>query len=127
VPDRRSGGVSRTCTASLSCGTVLTYETMTFAPSVGEVVPCRSHGYCPVVSCKRATAQGSRRPGRTVQRRSQGELLAFLSRRPDASVHLLRRNRFTLRIVTAAQRDGLVDVDLVTGRISLRSAAACRE
>ncbi|WP_369131819.1 hypothetical protein [Modestobacter sp. I12A-02662] len=47
----------------------------------------------------------------------------FLSLRPVTTVHTLRRHRFTLRVVAAAQRDGLLDVDLVTGRVALRPAA----
>jgi hypothetical protein len=62
--------------------------------------------------------------GRIPPRRSLEELLAFLMLRPDTSVSVLRKNRFTLRTVTAAQREGLVDADLVTGRVALRRAAA---
>jgi hypothetical protein len=123
MSSRHPGGSSRTYTARLRCGVVLTYEAFTFVPDVEEVVPCRRHGYCPVASRGHVDAREAPRPGRTVHRRSLGELLDFLSRRPVSSVHTLRQNRFTLRTVMAAQRDGLVDVDLVTGRIALRRAA----
>ena len=114
----------RTYTARLSCGTVLTYEAATFVPEVEESVPCRRHGYCSVTSRDRTDARAFREPSRRAQRRSQAELLDFLRRRPITSIHALKQNRFTLRIVTAAEKDGLVDVDLLTGQIALRSASA---
>jgi hypothetical protein len=123
MSDSRPRGDSRTYEARLRCGLVLTYEAATFLPDVGESVPCRRHGYCPVASRDRGDARGCRDRGRTVQRRSRGELLDFLDRRPVTSIHALRQNRFTLRIVTAAERDGLVDVDLLTGQIVLRREA----
>jgi hypothetical protein len=123
MSSRHPGESARTYTARLRCGVVLTYEAGTFVPNVEEVVPCRRHGYCPVASRGQVEVRKRPGPGRTVQRRSQGELLDFLRRRPVTSLHALRENRFTLRTVTAAQRDGLVDVDLVTGRIALRCAA----
>jgi hypothetical protein len=51
--------------------------------------------------------------------RPQSELITFLRGRPVTTVHALRRERFTLRVIAAAQHDGLVDVDLVTGRVAL--------
>ena len=33
---------------------------------------------------------------------------------------VLRRHRFTLRMIAAAERDGLVAVDLETGRVTIR-------
>jgi hypothetical protein len=34
----------------------------------------------------------------------------------------LRRQRFTLRMIAAAERKGLVEVDLGAGRVTIRSA-----
>jgi hypothetical protein len=127
MADGRPRRVRRAHTVRLRCGTLLGYEAPTFVPAVGEVVPCHRHGYCPVVSRDCAVEDGRARGGRTRQRRSQRELLDFLRRRPVTSVHALRSQRFTLRMVTAAEKDGLVEVDLVSGRIALRSDAAGRE
>jgi hypothetical protein len=105
--------------ATLSCGVVLTYEARTLLPGVGEAVPCHRHGYCAV------DARGPVRPHRNRTsralrpRRSQEELLAFLSYCPVTTVHVLRRNRFTLRTVAAAQKEGLVEADLIEGRVTL--------
>jgi hypothetical protein len=114
----------RRCSATLGCGVVLTYEAPSFLPCVGDVVPCHRHGYCSVISRGGALHRVTQKSGRMPPRRSQAELLAFLTHRPDTSVSVLRKNRFTLRTVMAAQRDGLVDADLVTGRVALRSAVA---
>jgi hypothetical protein len=35
-------------------------------------------------------------------------------------VHALKRERFTLRMIAAAERDGLVAVDLAAGRVWVR-------
>ena len=37
-------------------------------------------------------------------------------------MHALRRHGFTLRMVVAAERDGLVDLDLGAGRVAVRPA-----
>jgi len=124
MPCSRPGGTPSTFTATLRCGVVLTYEASSFVPQVDEVVPCRRHGYCPVASREWIANGGPRGARRVAPRRSQGELLEFLSHRPVTSVHALREHRFTLRMVTAAQKHGLVDVDLVSGRIALRREAA---
>jgi hypothetical protein len=124
VPGERAVRDAPTYSAGLICGSVLTYEAPTFVPDEGEVVPCRRHGYCSVAWRDRVDGRGVRGPGRRMRRRSQTELLDFLSQRPVTNVHALRRNQFTLRTVTAAQHKGLVDVDLVTGRIALRRAVA---
>ena len=48
-------------------------------------------------------------------------LVDFLRSRPETTVDVLRAQRFSLRIVVAAQEKGLVDVDLVSGRVALRT------
>jgi hypothetical protein len=119
---RRPGGTPlRTYTARLRCDNVLTYEAASFLPDVGEVVPCRRHGFCVVSSREGDDGPGAGISARAAHRRSRSELMAFLGSRPDTTIRVLRRNRFTLRLVVAAQRDELVDVDIVTGRVAARA------
>jgi hypothetical protein len=117
-PGRRPLG---TYTARLSCDIVLTYEAPSFVPEVGQVVPCRRHGFCAVRSRDEDDAPDPRRAADVTRRRSQNELLRFLHECQATSVHALRHNRFPLRLVVAAQRQGIVDVDLITGRVALRA------
>jgi hypothetical protein len=119
MPAAHRGGPHRTYDASLCCGTVLTYEAATFVPEVGEVVPCRRHGWCAVESRDSGDGRAGGGTRRVMHRRSQSELITFLRGRPVTTVHALRRKHFTLRVITAAQHDGLVDVDLATGRVAL--------
>jgi hypothetical protein len=107
--------------ATLRCGTVLTYEARDLLPTSGERVPCRRHGYCGVhdvgtrtVSSTPASALPRARP------RAQSELEEWLRTRPVTTVHALKRERFTLRMIAAAERDGLVTVDLEAGRVWMR-------
>jgi hypothetical protein len=116
---RRGGGPQRTYDARLCCGIVLTYEAPTFVPEVGEVVACCRHGWCAVESRDRGDGRAGGGTRRVMHRRSQSELITFLRGRPVTTVHALRREHFTLRVITAAQHDGLVDVDLATGRVAL--------
>jgi hypothetical protein len=112
-------------TAILRCGTLLTFESRTSVPAVGDVVPCRHHGFCVVESASDGGGPWSRRSGRA-RPRAQWELEEWLEHRPSTTVHALRRQRFTLRMVAAAERDGLVDVDLLTGKVVTRFAGAVR-
>lgn len=121
LPGRPGMSTQRSYAARLGCGTALTYETPTFVPAVGEVVPCRRHGFCPVTSRDVGDGRGVGRAARTTHRRSQGELMAFMRSRPVMTIHALRRQGFTLRILNTAQRSGLVDVDLVMGRVTLHA------
>jgi hypothetical protein len=124
MTDRRPTTTSaRKYAATLSCGLVLTYESLTFLPGVGETVPCHRHGYCSVDAVGRGPSNSSQDSSRSRPRRSQAELLAFLKYCPVTTVHILRKNRFTLRTVAAAQADGLVEADLVAGRVALRPPA----
>jgi hypothetical protein len=109
----------RTYAARLCCGTVLTYEAANFLPDVGEMVPCRHHGFCTVHSTDQGDGRGVGSTHRAPGRRSQGELVAFLRTRSVTSIHTLRQHRFTLRVVAAAQKEGLVHLDLVAGRVVL--------
>ena len=111
----------RTYAARLCCGTVLTYEAANFVPDVGETVPCRRHGFCAVHSKDEGDGRGAGNAHRAPGRRSQGELVAFLRTRSVTSLYTLRQHRFTLRVVAAAQKDGLVHLDLVAGKVVLRS------
>jgi hypothetical protein len=110
--------MARSHTATLCCGVVLEYEARSFLPRAGEVVPCRSHGYCPVAG----TGAGAR-DLRVLPRaapRTQRELLEWLGDRPVTTVAALRRQRFTLRMVSLAQRAGLVDVDVEAASVIAR-------
>ena len=107
-------------TATLRCGTVLSYEAPTFRPDPGEVVPCRLHGYCAVQLTSGSSSGGAFSPrGRP---RAQSELLDWLRGRSETTVHALRRHGFTLRMLAAAERDGLVNLDLLAGRVAVRPA-----
>jgi hypothetical protein len=107
-------------TATLRCGTVLSYEAPTFRPDPGDLVPCRHHGYCAVRLTSGAASGGAfATRGRP---RAQSELLEWLGGRSETTVHALRRHGFTLRMVAAAERDGFVDLDLPAGRVALRPA-----
>ncbi|WP_138734883.1 hypothetical protein [Modestobacter excelsi] len=105
-------------TATLRCGTELSYEARTFRPDPGHLVPCRHHGYCAVQVTGGSASGGAFSPrGRP---RAQSELLDWLRGRSEASVHALRREGFTLRMIAAAERAGVLDVDLIAGRVVVR-------
>lgn len=108
-------------TATLRCGTVLNYEVRSFVPPLGEPVPCRRHGYCVVDACGRTvSANLVRRAAARARPRVQEELLEWMSDRRATTLHALRQHRFTLRMVAAAERDGLVAVDLEAGTVVVR-------
>ena len=111
-------------TATLRCTRVLTYEAKSFLPQVGDLVPCRRHGYCAVDGIGLQGGAGA--DGQCFPRpapRSQSELLEWLRRRPEASVSALRRQRFSLRMIADAERAGLVELDLRAGRVALHPLA----
>ena len=106
--------------ATLRCGTVLAYEARDLVPASGERVPCRRHGYCGVHEVGSSPAAN---PGPVLPRaapRAQHELEEWLRDRPATTVHALRRERFTLRMIAAAERAGLVTVDLEAGLVWTR-------
>jgi hypothetical protein len=109
-------------TATLRCGTRLSFESREWVPQVGDVMPCRRHGFCAVDSASAEGRPWLGRPGGRARPRAQRELEEWLRLRPVTTVHALRRHRFTLRMVAAAERDGLVDVDLLTGKVVARAA-----
>ena len=110
---------------ALRCGTVLTYEFRSLVPAGGETVPCRNHGYCSVDGAVGRTGHtGSDRPAPRRSRRSQSELVAFLRDYPVTTVHVLRRCQFPLRMVAAAHKEGLLEVDLPAGTVQLRRERA---
>ncbi|WP_448624994.1 hypothetical protein [Geodermatophilus sp. URMC 64] len=120
MPTNRLGSSTQAIySARLDCGSALAYEAATFVPAVGEVVPCRRHGFCPVTSRDGGDGRGVDRVGRTTRRRSLGDLMAFMNSRPVTTLHALRHHRFTLRLLSAAQNSGLLDLDLATGRVTL--------
>jgi ribosomal protein L34 len=106
-------------TATLRCGTVLTYEARTFRPDAGDLVPCRHHGYCVVRLTSGGGSGGA--ASRRARPRAQEEPLDWLGGRSEPTVHALRRHGFTLRMV-AAEREGLVELDLPAGRVTVRPA-----
>jgi hypothetical protein len=106
-------------TATLHCGTVLEYEAPSFVPNCGEVVPCRHHGYCVSESIQQL-AGGSRRGLARARPKTCQELLDLLRHRPETTIHALRGQRFTLRIIAALERDGHLTVDYRTGRVAAR-------
>jgi hypothetical protein len=108
-------------TARLRCGTVLHYESWSFLPTAGELVPCRRHGYCIVSATTRSPSRGSLgRFPRRAKPRAQEDLEIWLRARPRTTVHALRRERFTLRMLVEAERRGLVELDLHTGVVKAR-------
>jgi hypothetical protein len=46
----------------------------------------------------------------------------WLHHRRETTVHALRRQGFTLRMIVAAEKEGIVDLDLHAGRVSVRGA-----
>ncbi len=107
-------------TATLRCGAVLSYEVRTFRPVCGDLVPCRHHGYC-IVHRTGGPASGGASSTRA-RPRSQNEFRDWLRGQSETTVHVLRRQGFTLRMVAAAERDGLVNLDLRAGRVAVRPA-----
>jgi hypothetical protein len=95
----------------LTCGVELHYRESSFLPRVGEMVPCPRHGYCPAGW---AGGRENRMPERAATRarpRTPEELLDQLRREPTTTVAGLRRQRFSLRLIAAAARDGQLRVD----------------
>lgn len=108
-------------TAALSCGTVLSFEARSFLPSTGETVPCLRHGYCVVESTQMSGSPELRwkSGAHRAPPRRRDELLSWLRDRRVATVHALREERFTLRLVASAERDGLVTVNLEAGTVAV--------
>ena len=113
-------------TATLACGAVSEYEAPDLVPAAGDVVPCRRHGHCPVAfACP--TGRGALgRPVLARPPRSQADLMAHLQRRGTMTLRALRRERFSLRFIALAEKEGLVHVDLLAGVVTARAAARLR-
>lgn len=115
-------------TATLRCGHLLSFEAKSFLPDPGDLVPCRHHGYCTV---ERVGGSGGPKPRvkcySRATPRAQTELLEWLRHRPVTTVHSLRRQRFTLRMIAEVARDGIVDLDLCTGRVAVNSKGLARK
>ena len=109
-------------TATLRCGTVLSYEAPHFRPDPGDLVPCRHHGFCAVQLTSGTASDGANCHPPRGRSRTQSELLEWLRGRSETTVHVLRRHGFTLRMLATAERDGLVELDLPAGRVAVRPA-----
>jgi hypothetical protein len=109
-------------TAILQCGRVLTYEAHSFLPAPGELVPCRRHGYCSVDGASARSAGGRGRFGRRAEPRTEPELVEWLRRHRVTTIHALRRQRFTLRMLAAVEADLGLEVDHTTGRVLVRAS-----
>ena len=105
-------------TATLECGTLLDYEAAAIVPDRGELVPCRHHRYCVTEEVTRVVGWTRADRPRACPR-AQQDLLEWLSQRPETTMNALRRQRFTHRILAAAERYGHIAVDLKTGRVVL--------
>lgn len=97
---------------------MLSFEASSFVPAIGEVVPCRWHGYCEVSSL--GGGRGRVHLGRRAQPRSRLELVEWLRVCRSTTVHALRRERFTLRMLADVEAEMGLDVDLITGHVSVR-------
>jgi hypothetical protein len=107
-------------TATLCCGEVLGYEARSFLPMRGESVPCARHGYCDVERVGTSATLRARRHGSARARaKGQDELLEWLRGRSETTIHALRKQRFTLRMIAAAERNGLVAFDPESGTVAL--------
>jgi len=110
-------------TAVLNCQTVLAYEARSLLPVSGETVPCRRHGFC-IVDRVGGGPRGLRGAGLPRARpRTLHELLEWLDGRSATTVHALRRQRFTLRLLAVAQREGVITVDLESGAVTVLRCA----
>jgi hypothetical protein len=93
------------------------YEARNFRPDPGDLVPCRHHGHCAV---QLIGGGGADVFSPRARQRAHGELVNWLRGRSETTVHALRREGFTLRLVAAAKKAGVVDVDLSAGRVVVR-------
>jgi hypothetical protein len=112
--------------ATLACGRTLVFEARSLSPSRGELVPCLAHGYCLVeqTGVTRGVAAHPRLARRSSPRR-QEELVTWLHQRSSTTLEVLRRHRFPLRMVVAAERAGLVSIDLDEGTVVVLPTARC--
>lgn len=113
---------SRSLTARLACGRLLHYEAASLVPATGDVVPCLRHGYCSVRPDDGRVVELDpvRRGTRRLPPPSHVALGRFLAQHPVTTVHALRKERFTLRILTQAQAEGVLDLDILTGQVRRR-------
>jgi len=89
-------------------------------PAIGTSIACVRHGYCAVAATGRCATdeplpQRGRARRRSSQPRSQHELREFLLLHPKVTLAVLRRHRFTLRRVAAAERAGELSIDWDSG------------
>jgi len=101
----------------LDCGATIYFANANLAPRKGEVVPCLRHGYCCVEEVEPLVSSATLRTRRRAPRRTVTELLVHMQKVGTCTVSQLRLERFTLRLVDRAARDGLVDVEARGGTL----------
>lgn len=104
----------------LCCGNYLHFAIDVPPPQIGTLIACARHGYCAVAATERRTvdesaAQRSRGRRSASVPRSQQELRQFLLLHPKVTLAMLRRHRFTLRRVAAAEQAGELSIDWDSG------------
>jgi hypothetical protein len=88
-------------------------------PKLGMLSPCRRSRRTEPQGAAAVVAASLVLPRATP--RSQDKLLEWLRHRPVTTVHALWRQRFTLRMIATAEREGFVDPEQGTGRVAMRS------
>lgn len=103
----------------LCCGSYLYFAVDVPPPEIGTLIACVRHGYCAVAATGRRAvdelAQHGRDRGSSSAPRSQQELRQFLLQHPKVTLGVLRRHRFTLRRVAAAEQAGELSIDWDSG------------
>jgi hypothetical protein len=95
----------------LRCGSTVYFANANLAPREGEVMPCLRHGYCGVEEVEAITSVSRLSTRRRAARRTVAEMVAYLQHMGICTDSQLRLERFTLRLVHRAAREGLVEVE----------------
>ena len=120
--------------ARLACGYVIKYARSSFVPHEHESVPCVRHGYCVVVQAHPGRDEPETNSYRSAEHHELSHqsdkeiklaswpsrrtaLLNYLSQKEKTSLYAMNRHGFTLRWLIAAEREGLLHLDLDTGDV----------
>lgn len=95
----------------LRCGSAVYFPNANLAPRAGEVMPCLRHGYCGVEEVE-PTSPATLPTRRRAPRRTAAELLAHVRVMGTCTLANLRSERFTLRLVNDAVREGSITIDV---------------